>query len=58
LTAKQHNSKSAATMRFSKSLFSAILLLAAGAAEAASSWSFDDATVAVSKKAGDGLKEK
>ncbi|OIW26026.1 hypothetical protein CONLIGDRAFT_672930 [Coniochaeta ligniaria NRRL 30616] len=46
-------------MHFSKSLLSAALLLAAGVAEAASSWSFDDATVAVvSKKAGDGLKEK
>jgi oligosaccharyltransferase complex subunit delta (ribophorin II) len=46
-------------MHFSKSLFSAVLLLAAGAAEAASAWSFDDASVAVvAKKAGDGFKEK
>lgn len=46
-------------MHFSKSLLSAVLLVAAGVAEAASSWSFDEATVAVvSKKAGDGLKEK
>ena len=46
-------------MHFSKSLLSAALLLAAGIAEAASSWSFDEGTVAVvSKKGGDGLKEK
>jgi hypothetical protein len=48
-----------ATMYFSKSLLSAALLLTAGIAEAASSWSFDEGTVTVvSKKAGDGLKEK
>ncbi|KAB5549999.1 Dolichyl-diphosphooligosaccharide--protein glycosyltransferase subunit Swp1 [Coniochaeta sp. 2T2.1] len=46
-------------MHFSKSVLSAALLLAAGVAEAASSWSFDEGTVSVvSKKAGDGLKEK
>lgn len=40
-------------------LVSTLLLLAVGAAQAASSWSFDDATISVSsKKGGDGLKEK
>ncbi|KAH9892999.1 Oligosaccharyltransferase subunit Ribophorin II-domain-containing protein [Xylariomycetidae sp. FL2044] len=47
-------------MRFVKSFVTPmLLLLAAGAAQAASSWGFDDATVAVgSKKGGAGNKEK
>jgi oligosaccharyltransferase complex subunit delta (ribophorin II) len=45
-------------MRFSQ-LFSTALLVATGVAEAAASWSFDDASVSVvSKKASDGSKEK
>ncbi|KAK3942111.1 peptidase family M28-domain-containing protein [Diplogelasinospora grovesii] len=45
-----------ATMRFSQSLASALLLFAAGAA--ASSWGFDDGSVSVAKKGADGIKEK
>ncbi|KAJ9138724.1 Dolichyl-diphosphooligosaccharide--protein glycosyltransferase subunit 2 [Coniochaeta hoffmannii] len=46
-------------MHFSKSFLSAALLLAAGIADAASAWSFDEGTVSVvSKQGGDGLKEK
>lgn len=46
-------------MRCSGSLVSSLLLLAAGAAQAASSWSFNDGTISVtSKKGADGIKEK
>ncbi|KAI1497072.1 Oligosaccharyltransferase subunit Ribophorin II-domain-containing protein [Biscogniauxia marginata] len=47
-------------MRFLRSLSPALLLLTAGAAQAASSWSFVDATVSVNSKkgAGTGSKEK
>ncbi|KAK1755087.1 Dolichyl-diphosphooligosaccharide--protein glycosyltransferase subunit 2 [Echria macrotheca] len=46
-------------MRFSQSLASAALLVAAGVAQAASSWSFDDASLAISaKKASEAVKEK
>lgn len=47
-------------MRLSPSLLSSLLLLAAGTAQAASSWAFDDGSISVtSKTAGeDGLKEK
>lgn len=48
-------------MRFARSLAAPLLLLAAGAAQAAasSSWGFDDARVTVSaKKATDGAKSK
>jgi oligosaccharyltransferase complex subunit delta (ribophorin II) len=46
-------------MRASSSLVSAFLLIAAGAAEAASSWGFDQGSLAVtSKKGPDGAKEK
>jgi oligosaccharyltransferase complex subunit delta (ribophorin II) len=45
-------------MRVSQ-FFTTALLVAAGVAEAASSWTFDDASVSVvSKKASDGSKEK
>ncbi|KAI1342843.1 Oligosaccharyltransferase subunit Ribophorin II-domain-containing protein [Xylariaceae sp. FL0016] len=45
-------------MRFLNSLSTGLLLLAAGAAQAASLWSFDDATVALNTKKGAGTKEK
>ncbi|KAI1392742.1 Oligosaccharyltransferase subunit Ribophorin II-domain-containing protein [Hypoxylon trugodes] len=46
-------------MRFYSSFVAPLMLLAAGAAQAASSWSFDDAKLTVnSKKAGAGTKEK
>jgi oligosaccharyltransferase complex subunit delta (ribophorin II) len=45
-------------MRFLRSLLPSILLLGAGVAEAASSWSFEEATIAVNSKAGDGFKDK
>ncbi|KAK4220210.1 Dolichyl-diphosphooligosaccharide--protein glycosyltransferase subunit 2 [Rhypophila decipiens] len=47
-------------MRFLQSFTSALLLAAAGTAQAASSWAFDDATVSITaKKASDGgVKEK
>lgn len=45
-------------MRFLRS-FVPSLLLAAGAAQAASSWGFDDATLAIGTKKADGsVKEK
>ncbi|RDW87412.1 hypothetical protein BP5796_03106 [Coleophoma crateriformis] len=44
---------------FSSSVFSSVLLVAAGVAEAASSWNFDEAIISVqSKGAGNGLKDK
>lgn len=46
-------------MRFLHSFVAPLLLLAAGAAQAASSWGFDDAKLTVSaKKAAAGAKEK
>ncbi|KAI3324598.1 Oligosaccharyltransferase subunit Ribophorin II-domain-containing protein [Xylariaceae sp. AK1471] len=45
-------------MRFLHSFATPLLLLAAGAAQAASSWGFDDATVQVNAKKGAGTKEK
>ncbi|KAI0126560.1 Oligosaccharyltransferase subunit Ribophorin II-domain-containing protein [Xylariales sp. AK1849] len=47
-------------MRFLHSLAPSILLLAAGAAQAASSWGFDEGTLTVSAKkaVGEGVKEK
>ncbi|KAJ9151854.1 Dolichyl-diphosphooligosaccharide--protein glycosyltransferase subunit 2 [Pleurostoma richardsiae] len=46
-------------MRLSVSLLSPLILLAAGAAQAASSWGFDDGSVAVtSKKGGEAVTEK
>ncbi|RYC63503.1 hypothetical protein CHU98_g2723 [Xylaria longipes] len=45
-------------MRFLTSLVTPLVLLAAGAAQAASSWGFDDATVQVNAKKAAGTKEK
>jgi oligosaccharyltransferase complex subunit delta (ribophorin II) len=45
-------------MRFLRSLIPSILLLGAGVAEAASSWSFEDATISVNSKAGGAFKDK
>ncbi|KAF2964624.1 hypothetical protein GQX73_g8951 [Xylaria multiplex] len=45
-------------MRFLQSFVTPLVLLAAGAAQAASSWGFDDATVQVNAKKGAGAKEK
>ncbi|KAI1819779.1 Oligosaccharyltransferase subunit Ribophorin II-domain-containing protein [Xylaria intraflava] len=45
-------------MRFLHSVVTPLLLLAAGTAQAASSWAFDDATVQVNAKKGAGAKEK
>lgn len=46
-------------MRFLHSFAAPLLLLAAGAAQAASSWGFDDAKLSViPKKAADGAKTK
>ncbi|KAI0193510.1 Oligosaccharyltransferase subunit Ribophorin II-domain-containing protein [Astrocystis sublimbata] len=45
-------------MRFLHSFVTPLVLLAAGAAQAASSWSFDDATVQVNAKKAPGTKEK
>jgi hypothetical protein len=47
-----------AAMRFLHSFVTPLVLLAAGAAQAASSWGFDDATVQVNAKKGAGTKEK
>ena len=46
-------------MRIPRSLTPALLLLAAGVAQAASSWGFDEAALTVSGKkgGGDGIKE-
>jgi len=47
------------TMRFSQPFASAFLLAAAGVAQAASSWSFDDASLTIpAKKGSDIVKEK
>ncbi|KAI1433843.1 Oligosaccharyltransferase subunit Ribophorin II-domain-containing protein [Xylaria sp. CBS 124048] len=45
-------------MRFLQSFVTPLLLLAAGTAQAASSWAFEDATVQVNAKKGPGAKEK
>ncbi|KAI1421310.1 Oligosaccharyltransferase subunit Ribophorin II-domain-containing protein [Xylaria sp. FL1777] len=45
-------------MRFLHSFVTPLVLLAAGAAQAASSWGFDDATVQVNAKKATGSKEK
>jgi oligosaccharyltransferase complex subunit delta (ribophorin II) len=46
-------------MRISQSITPALLLFAAGAAQAASAWGFDDGSVSVvAKKAGETAKEK
>ncbi|KAK0631873.1 Oligosaccharyltransferase subunit Ribophorin II-domain-containing protein [Immersiella caudata] len=46
-------------MRFSQPIASALLLAAAGVAQAASSWSFDEASLSIAaKKGADGVKEK
>ncbi|KAH8160317.1 hypothetical protein CIB48_g7932 [Xylaria polymorpha] len=45
-------------MRFLHSFVAPLVLLAAGAAQAASSWGFDDATVQVNAKKAAGTKEK
>jgi oligosaccharyltransferase complex subunit delta (ribophorin II) len=47
------------TMRFVHSFVPSLLLLAAGAAQAASSWGFEDGSLTVSSKKADGaVKEK
>jgi hypothetical protein len=60
LSRDTQNTKHAAfTMRATTQLLSTLLLLAAGAAQAASSWSFDDGSISVvSKKDGDGAAQK
>lgn len=45
-------------MRFLHSFVTPLVLVAAGAAQAASSWGFDDATVQVNAKKAAGRKEK
>lgn len=46
-------------MRFTQSIAPALLLLAAGAAQAASAWGFDEGSVqVVLKKSGEAIKEK
>jgi oligosaccharyltransferase complex subunit delta (ribophorin II) len=46
-------------MRFTQSIAPALLLLAAGAAQAASAWGFDDGSVQIAaKKAGESVREK
>ncbi|KAI0539601.1 Oligosaccharyltransferase subunit Ribophorin II-domain-containing protein [Xylaria digitata] len=45
-------------MRFLQAFVTPLVLLAAGVARAASTWSFDDATVQVNAKKGTGAKEK
>jgi len=46
-------------MRFSQSIAPALVLLAAGAAQAASAWGFEDASVQIAaKKSGESIKEK
>ncbi|KAL2143559.1 hypothetical protein VTI28DRAFT_10345 [Corynascus sepedonium] len=46
-------------MRFTQSIAPALLLLATGVAQAASSWGFDDGSVQIAaKKGGDSIKEK
>ncbi len=58
LVAKSQLTPHSCKMRVSGSLLS-LLLFAAGAVQAASSWSFDQGTISVSsKKNADGVKEK
>lgn len=46
-------------MRLTQSIAPALLLLAAGVAQAASGWGFDDGSVQIAaKKAGEAVKEK
>ena len=46
-------------MRLTQSIAPALLLLAAGAAQAASAWGFDDGSLQVAaKKSGESVKEK
>lgn len=46
-------------MRLTQSIAPALLLLAAGVAQAASAWGFDDGSLSiVAKKSGDAVKEK
>ena len=46
-------------MRFTQSIAPALLLLAAGAAQAASAWGFDDGSLqVVPKKSGEAIREK
>ncbi len=46
-------------MRLTQSIAPALLLLAAGVAQAASAWGFDDGSLQVTaKKAGESVKEK
>lgn len=52
------NHPTTTAMRFLHSFVAPLVLLAAGAAQAASSWGFDDATVQVNAKKAAGTKEK
>lgn len=45
-------------MRLTHSFIPSLLLLAAGAAQAASSWGFDDGSVAVTSKKAEGVRFK
>jgi oligosaccharyltransferase complex subunit delta (ribophorin II) len=45
-------------MRFTQSIAPALLLLAAGAAQAASAWGFDEGSVQVVPKKGEVIKER
>lgn len=45
-------------MRFTQSIGPAILLLAAGVAQAASGWGFDDGSIQIAAKKGESIKEK
>ena len=46
-------------MRFTQSIAPALLLLAAGVAQAASAWGFDEGSLqVVPKKSGEAIKEK
>lgn len=54
-TAPPHNNR----MRFSQSVASALLLAVAGIAQAASSWSFEDASLSIAaRKGSEGVREK
>lgn len=45
-------------MQFLRSVLPALLVAGVGVASAASAWTFEDATIAVSAKAGAGFKDK
>lgn len=46
------------TMRFTQSIAPALLLLAAGVAQAASGWGFGDGSIQIAAKKGESVKEK